>query len=494
MSTIPARPRPDDTDRAVDDGAPRGLSRRSVLTRSATGVGIALSGSFSGLFGAGATAADARGRGRDRDRGDRRRDGGRGYGPLVDDPAGLLALPAGFSYTIIAQAGVTTLDSGEPTPSDPDGSASFVRPRGNGSVLIVNHEVGGGEPHVVPAVSGFTYDPAAGGGTTTIEVDRDGNRVREYVSLAGTLNNCAGGKSPWGTWLTCEEAESLRGQTRPHGYVFEVDPYDQAANRDPTPIRALGRYAHEALVVDPDTGTIYLTEDAGGPNGLLYRWTPPEDALPLRKGVLRTVADDAGVLEALAATTPDGAHVPDLSVATTPGTTYRAQWVAVPDRDATSVSTRKQFTDDQVTRSRKLEGMWWDDEGAYFICSFARFTDGSAAQHDGQIWFLDPSEGTIELRLHFAYTPLDQDGDPDGPDNITVSAYGGLIIAEDGDGKQHLVGAADDGETFFFARNDDPENAEFTGPNFSPDRKILFANVQSPGYVFAIRGPFRRQR
>jgi secreted PhoX family phosphatase len=467
---------------------PQGLSRRSVLTRSAAGAGIALSGSFTGLFGAGASPAGAQ------ERAGKASQGEAGYGPLVDDPAGLLSLPAGFSYTIVAQSGVSRLDSEEPTPSDPDGTASFVRRGGDGSVLVVNHEVSGSEPYPVPRIFGFTYDPAAGGGTTNVEVDRDGNRVREYVSLAGTHNNCAGGKSPWHTWLTCEEAESLSRQTKPHGYVFEVDPYDQDANRDPEPIKALGRYAHEALVVDPDTGTIYLTEDAGNPNGLLYRWTPPAGILPLGKAVLRTLADDAGVLEALKASTPGGAHVPDLSVATTPGTTYNAQWVAVPDRDAATLSTRKQFTSTQVTRSRKLEGMWWGDGGAYFVCSFARFTDGSAAQHDGQIWFLDPLAQTIELKLRFAYTPLDQDGDPDGPDNITVSAYGGLIIAEDGDGKQHLVGSTESGEPFLFARNEHPDDSEFAGPNFSHDKKILFANIQSPGYVLAIQGPFTRQR
>ena len=174
-----------------------------------------------------------------------------GYGPLVADPAGLLSLPAGFSYTVVASRGSPRLESGEPTPSDPDGTASFVRRGGDGSVLVVNHEVSGGEPYPVPRISALTYDPAAGGGTTNVEVDKDGNRVGEYVSLAGTQNNCAGGKSPWHTWLTCEEAESLSGQTKPHGYVFEVDPYDQDANRDPKPIKALGRYAHEALVDRP---------------------------------------------------------------------------------------------------------------------------------------------------------------------------------------------------------------------------------------------------
>jgi uncharacterized protein len=128
------------------------------------------------------------------------------------------------------------------------------------------------------------------------------------------------------------------------------------------------------------------------------------------------------------------------------------------------------------------------------VCSFARTSDGSAAQHDGQIWFFDPRDETIELKLHFAYTPDDQDSDIDGPDNITVSAYGGVIIAEDGDGINHLVGTTERGEPFFFARNDDPDNSEFAGPTFSHDRKILFANVQFPGYVYAIRGPFKKLR
>jgi uncharacterized protein len=466
-----------------------GLSRRSVLTRSAAGLGIALSGSLNGLFGAEtALAHDDHRKGRGNGHG---ADGPAGYGPLVPDPAGLLSLPAGFAYTIIARSGVTALETGEPTPSDPDGTASFVRKGGNGDVLINNHEVSGTEPFPVPHAAGFVYDDTTFGGTTTIEVDNEGNRVREYVSLAGTSTNCAGGKTPWDTWLTCEETEEIKGKR--HGYVFEVDPYDQEANRDPKPIKAFGRYAHESVVVDPRRGTVYLTEDATGPNGLLYRWTPPGSALPLRHGSLRALADDAGTLEALTAFS-DGALVPDLSVATEPGTTYEARWVPVPDRDAATVSTRRQFADGTITRSRKLEGMWWGDDGAYFVASFARTSDGSAAQHDGQVWFIDPDAGTLELKLHFAFTPTDQDNDPDGPDNITVSAFGGLIIAEDGDGVNHLIGSTEGGEVFFFARNEDPENSEFTGPNFSHDKRFLFANVQSPGIVYAISGPFRKQR
>jgi len=461
-----------------------GHSRRALLNRSASGLGIALAGSIPGLFGTGAAGAHG---GHDDGPGPHRI----GYGELVPDPAGLLSLPAGFSYRVVAESGVTLLESGEPTPDDPDGTAAFVRRGGDGSVLVVNHEIGGNEEFGVPPVPGFAYDETARGGTTNVEVDRRGNRVREYVSLAGTHNNCAGGRTPWETWITCEETEAILA--KPHGYCFEVDPYDQDANRDPLPVKCLGRFAHESVVVDPHRHAIYLTEDAGNPNGLLYRWTPPRRALPLGKGALRALADDAGTLEAMQAYTRSGAFVPDLSVATQPGTTYKVKWVAVPDRAAFTTSVRKQFGDN-ITRSRKLEGMWWDEDGAYFVASFARTSDGSAAEHDGQVWFIDPDRGTIELKLWFAYTGADQDDDPDGPDNITVSAYGGLILAEDGEGKQHLVGSTERGETFLFARNELHGDNEFAGPTFSRDRRTLFANVQSPGHVFAIHGPFRRQR
>jgi secreted PhoX family phosphatase len=450
------------------------ITRRTMINRSAAALGIAMTGSLAGVLDGKAMAKTP----------------SVGYGPLVPDPKGLLSLPEGFTYTIVAESGVTKLETGEPTPSDPDGTAAFVRKGGNGSVLINNHENSGGEDYPVPHIAGFVYDSSATGGTTNIEVDKDGNRVREYVSLAGTHNNCAGGRTPWETWLTCEETEARLA--KPHGYVFEVDPYDQRLNRDPKPIKALGRFAHESVAVDPHTGVIYQTEDAGNPNGLLYRWTPPDSAQPLGKGSLRRLADDAGELDALKAYTKGGAFVPDLSVATQPGTTYRTEWVAVPDRDATTTSTRKQLA--EITRSRKLEGMWWGDGGAYFVASFARTSDGSAKQHDGQVWFIDPRAQTIELKLHFEYTPGDQDGDPDGPDNITVSPYGGVLIAEDGEGKQHLVGSTDSGEVFFFARNDHPDNSEFAGPTWSQNKKILFANIQSPGYVFAIQGPFTRQK
>lgn len=466
------------------------LSRRSFLNRSAaTGLGVTLAGTIEGIFGSSAAAgAELE---------------AAGYGPLVMDPKGLLSLPPGFSYTVVAQEGVTMLDSGEPTPGAADGTASFSRRGGDGAVLVNNHELAFDDDDVpVPHLEGLVYDPGSRGGTTNIEVDAEGNRVREYVSLAGTEDNCAGGVTPWHTWLTCEETEEVPGpdntlQMR-HGYVFEVDPQYPDNNRDPLPIMALGRYPHEAVAIDPYEGVIYLTEDASEPHGLVYRWTPPRSALPLGRGSLRALGPADGRLEAMRAYTRAGELVTDLSVVSRVGTTLYTRWSEVADRDATTTSTRMQFDYDDVTatpggpvtRSRKLEGAWWGEGGAYIVASYARFEDGSARRHDGQVWLLNPLKQTLELRLIFAYTP-NQNTDPDGPDNITVSPYGGVILAEDGDGKQHLVGAGSQGKSFFFARNEIEGDSEFTGPNFSPDRRTLFANVQTPGHVFAIRGPFR---
>lgn len=457
------------------------LSRRGLLGgATAGGLGIALSGSVEAVAGPRRPAV--------------------GYGELVPDPRGLLALPPGFSYEVVAQAGVTQLANGEgPTPTDQDANGVFGRASG-GAAIVCNHEIGGAESPGVPPLPGLTYDPGARGGTTTIEVDPRGRRLSEYVSVAGTHNNCAGGETPWNTWLTCEETEARRGAVlqKDHGYVFEVDPSGQLANvnKAAVPLKFLGRYAHEAVAVDPATSTIYETEDAGNPNGLYYRWTPPP-GFSGGLGALRKLAegpggDTAGTLEAMSCFQGDR-HVPDLSLATRPGTRYQVRWVPVPDRDARTVSVRKQLTDQQVTRSRKLEGAWWGDGGAYFVASFARRSDGSANEHDGQVWFYDPRSRSVTLTTIFSVNP-DPEVDAenyDGPDNMTLSPYGGLILAEDGNGVQHLVGVTDQGKTFPMARND-LNGSEFAGPAFSPDGKVLFANIQSPGYVLAITGPWGR--
>ncbi len=461
------------------------IDRRQFLSRACiAGVGTAVVGSIDVAAGTSALA-------------DRRR-GSRGYGRLVADPAGVLALPAGFSYRVLAEAGRTRLDSGEPTPSDADGTAAFAH--AGGTTLVNNHEISGGEAHLMPTPSGLTYDPGAFGGTTSIEVARDGSRVREYVSVAGTHNNCAGGVTPWQTWLTCEETEVRAGDGRrfDHGFVFEVDPADQESNldRSPIPLRFLGRFPHEAVCVDPDTSVVYETEDANEPHGLFYRWVPPAGFTPGR-GALHALAtgpggDTAGTLQAMLCR-KGNREIVDLSQATRTGTRFKVEWVDVPDRLATDTSTRMQLPDNGVTRSRKLEGAWWGDGGAYFVASFARASDGSRTEHDGQVWFYDPRTESVTLTTIFGVNPdPDVDSDHyDGPDNITTSPYGGVILAEDGEGIQHLVGVTEQGRSYPIARND-LNDSEFTGPVFSADGSTLFANIQDPGLVLAITGPWGR--
>jgi secreted PhoX family phosphatase len=411
----------------------------------------------------------------------------------------VLDLPAGFSYRIVSRAGDPLPGIGT-TPGRHDGTASFVG-GSSGLRLVQNHEIGGSDPN--PALAGpeLTYDPKAKGGTTTLTLDRHLDRVDEYVSLAGTWSNCAGGLTPWGTWLTCEETETRSGATadKDHGFIFEVDPAEPANNVQPTPLTALGRFAHEAVCVDPNRGDLYLTEDASGPNGLVYRFAPSDRSRSY--GALR----NGGTLAAMRCTRA-GTHVPDLSVFSTPGTTLDVHWVAVPDPQAHTNSTRKQFADTEVTRSRKFEGAWWGDatgngngqghgrgdrkaEMAHIVCSFARRSDGSAAEHDGQVWGYDPDSQTLILEVYLPVNPQPASDIPDGPDNISVSPYGGFFLAEDGEGVQHLLAVDNAGQVTPFARNRF-STSEFTGVNFEPGGKVLFANIQDQGLCFAITGPF----
>ncbi|MET9130286.1 alkaline phosphatase PhoX [Streptomyces antibioticus] len=488
------------------------LTRRDFATRTAlTGAGVALTGSVGALASAPHALASTdtetgpeTGPGTGTDGGAAAAGhGGVGYGPLLPDPRGILALPAGFGYRIITHSGKTRLESGEFTPSNHDGTATFEGPRGT-TLLVNNHELKGPRAnwaHPVPLTEGLVYDPAAAGGCTVVEVRPDG-RVAEWVGIAGTSTNCAGGRTPWSTWLTCEENSDragVNGMTRDHGYVFEVDPADRRANRNPKPLKFFGRYDHEAVVIDPQRGHAYLTEDAASPNGLLFRWTPPK-GFRHGHGMFRTLADDAGLLQAPRCFDSGGRFVDDLSRATRTGTVYGVDWIDVPDRDARTIPVRAQFAAGEITRARKLEGMWWGDGGAYVVSSYAR--DESPGRHDGQVWFYDPRRRTLTLKVLLGVNPDPSAGGAyDGPDNITVSPYGGLVIAEDGEGVQHLFGATDSGRTYPIARNDlnigtaeEPEFSEFTGVTFSQDGRTLYANIQEPGIMVAITGPWKRQK
>jgi secreted PhoX family phosphatase len=452
------------------------LSRRELLGRTAVGAGALAIGNLSSLLSGQSAIARS------------------GVGDPLPDPAGVLDLPRGFSYRIVSRSGAP-LPGGGVTPGRHDGTASFAGP-GGGVRLVQNHEIGSSDPNPSLAAPELTYDPKAMGGTTTLTLDEHLDPVDEYVSLAGTWSNCAGGLTPWGTWLTCEETETKAGATadKDHGFVFEVDPAHPSNNVAPTPLIALGRFAHEAVVVDPQRGDLYLTEDASAPNGLVYRLRPNDRQRSY--GALR----NGGTLTAMSCSLR-GVHVPDLSVFSTPGTVLNVDWVPVADPLAATLSIRKQFADAEVTRSRKFEGAWWDGGGsdhggdcsgrAHIVCSFARLTDGSAAEHDGQVWSYNPDRHTLTLELYLPLNPDPESDIPDGPDNICVSPYGGFFLAEDGQGAQHLLAVDDDANVRPFARNR-LSGSEFTGVNFAPDGKALFANIQDEGLCFAITGPFHR--
>ena len=470
----------------MSDGLAGGLSRRRFLSRSAVlAGGVALIGSAEGLL----TAPNA---------GAAPGPGGPGYGPVVPDPAGRLALPQGFRYAVVAEAGVTRLDSGEPSPTNSDGMGAFPA-RGNGTVLVQNHELRGARaaagPLGVPTPPEFTYDPQAPGGTTTIDGDREG-RAGEYVSLAGTSTNCAGGRHALGDLAVVRgDRGPRRGErlTKDHGYVFEVDPEDRDANRDPQPIKAFGRFAHEAVAIDPGTATVYLTEDAATPNGLLYRWTPPR-GFRGGKGSLRRLGPTDGALEAMRCTDPGGTLVDDLSRATRSARPTGSSWTAVPDRDARAVPTRLQFNAAAGHPRAQARG---HAGGATAAPTSFRASPAPRARCRTTA----RSGSTTRARRRSpsssasGSTPSpDQDGtNYDGPDNITVSPYGGVILAEDGEGVQHLFGATPGGQTYPIARNELNTN-EMAGPVYSRDKRILFANLYEPGICYAITGPWRNQR
>lgn len=498
------------------------LNRRQVFSRSAVTAGVvAATVGLDTVAGAGvASAAPARS-------GFRAGDPAKLFGPLHHSRGDLLALPKGFSYEVISVAGKTDVHDGTgkvvgKTPERPDGTG--VVSTQTGYRLLQNHEIYNGSDAPVPTVPGTVYDRGLGavGGVTVIETDRTGRRVSEWVGLSGTLGNCAGGITPWGTWLTCEENEirpGTLGAEQDHGFVFEVFP-DVPARQVPQPIRAWGRYAHEAAVVAPDRRTVHLTEDAAGPNGLLYRWSAPS-GYRLKPNIAGMLSPNAGTLEAMAVLSPDGSVVPDLSYATSDqiGRPFRVRWINVPDRHAKTASVRTQFRDGQITRSRKIEGAWGDANGMYFACSFAFEGDvpKDATTHDGQIWYLDYARQTVTLVLYFPYTAAvhDEQVNPetglgyrldlayDGPDNVHVTPYGGLVLAEDGSSANHLLswntefGVQPVARNLIVANAGHPEGgpdefSEMTGPSFTADGSILFGNVQVPGHVFAIRGPWSR--
>ncbi|HZG86511.1 alkaline phosphatase PhoX [Paenibacillus sp.] len=380
--------------------------------------------------------------------------GAGGYGPLVKDPGGVLNLPEGFQYRIISEQG-GKLSDGRVIPGMFDGMAAFQGP-GRSTILVRNHEQSGNTSH--PVEGRNPYDKTKTGGTTVLVVDANRKIEREVVASSGTTRNCAGGATPWGTWLTCEETGG--------GYVFEVDPLDPENDLSKTPIREMGRFSHEATALDPSTGIVYLTEDASP--SFLYRFLP-NDRSP-KPGALR----QGGKLQA--------AKIEEMPLhqasALYTGQTYEILWVDVDPERANADAAAKGCI--QFSRL----------EGAYFAGGVFWFDDTSAGLTKlGRVYRYVPATNTLELFYESSAA-----NDLESPDNICITPWGDLWIAEDGGGGggDRIVGVTPEGATYVFAENL-LNGSELAGPTFSPDGGTFFVNIQSPGITFAIWGPFARR-
>lgn len=403
------------------------------------------------------------------------------YGPLVADPAGLIDLPAGFSYRILSSLG-DPMSDGFTVPDRADGMGCFDL--GGGKLALVrNHEL---QPqHDGGGIAGRAYDTIARsqiplpGGTTTLVLDAATLAVeRQYRSLAGTIRNCAGGTTPWGSWLSCEENTDRAGGrlNKDHGWVFEV-PATAPGLVDPVPLTAMGRFNHEAVCIDPATGIAYLTEDRD--DSLLYRFVP---AVPGRLA-------EGGRLQALVLV--DGiADTRNWDAVTVPRESWHpARWIDLDDVAAPRDDLRQRGAAQGAALFARGEGIHMGAGELYFCC-----TSGGAARL-GQVFRLRPGpvgSGAAgrpdHLQLFF------ESADPDQfnyGDNLTVAPNGHLVVCEDqytATVANHLRGITPDGAAYPLALL--REQTELAGACFSPDGRTLFVNIYSPTRTVAITGPW----
>ena len=448
-------------------------------------------------------------------------------GPVADLRDGIvrLHLPTGFQYrsfhdTDTPVGSPVTLTDGTVLPGRHDGMGAFAGPNGN-VWLIRNHEINGPVPAFGP---GAPYDTNTGGGTTTTEVTTDGHVVQSFTSLNGTQNNCAGGRMPWGSWITCEETvngpdvgpdftnASNVSLTQRHGFIFEV-PAGGQSNRQP--ITSAGRFAHEAAAYSPDEGMVYLTEDNFGfPSGL-YRYIPPVN--PTESGGLA----NGGRLQMLRVVGTPNAH---LEATQTIGATYAVDWVDIEDPNPTFPYTPGQpaptSNNDAISyvgNQGRAQGAAHFSrlEGASFTKGEIFFTStqgGGAAETGpdtvggygngpGQVWSYDPKYARLTCRYQSTSSAA-----LELPDNITSrNDRGSIVICEDGPVENYIRRLSRDGELLDIALNQLRANVppaaaatprfaeEFAGATFSPDGETLFVNIQaSKGITFAIWGPWGR--
>ncbi len=420
-----------------------------------------------------------------------------GYGELLSDPLGVLDLPRGFRYQIISRAGAQMHD-GFVVPGAPDGMATFPGPYGL-TVIVRNHELtpdnpgpfGDGHALFDRLPKDRLYDPGkaktpGSGGTTTIVYDTSTGRVvREFLILAGTIRNCAGGATPWKSWITCEETVARAGESeagiaeKDHGYNFEVPVGARMKLAAPVPLTAMGRFNHEAIAVDPDTGIVYQTEDRD--DSLFYRF------VPRKRGHLQA----GGKLQALVILDKNGADTRNWDTKDTlpVGQSVAVEWMDMDNVEAPEDDLRLRGHAAGAARFARGEGIWYGNGELYFAA-----TSGGKAKI-GQIFRYRPSHGEATNGERRAPGQLELFIEPNdtnlvhNADNLTVAPWGDLVVCEDRSGPVvRLIGVTPQGDCYRLAMHH--LRSEFAGAAFSPDGSTLFVNIQGPGLTLAITGPW----
>ena len=399
------------------------------------------------------------------------------YGPLVPDPAGMLDLPRGFSYRLLSSLG-NAMSDGCTVPDKADGMGCFSL--GNDEIVLIrNHELVPADDAGGVLAKGFgTRDGAiVPGGTTSIVLDATTLEVkREFRSLAGTIRNCSGGITPWGSWLTCEEAPTGPGQrfgeglAENHGWVFEV-PANATGLIDAVPLKAMGRFNHEAACVDPRTGIVYLSEDRD--DSVLYRFVP---TTPGRLG-------DGGLLQAMVVEgLSDTRNWTSADMAV--GARHTVRWIDCDDVESPNDDLRSRAAAKGAAVVARGEGIHTGTD-EIFVCS----TNGGQRKL-GQILRLVPGTGGEPDQIELFFESQSKDQFNYG-DNLTVGPNGHLIVCEDQYTEvvdNHLRGITPDGRAYTLGRL--RMQTELAGGCFSPDGKWFFVNAYSPTRTLAITGPW----